>query len=146
MASTKRAVVGRSSASRFSPDWSSPAPTPVEAAPAANVAALPGGLAVNRMILTRGIANKEPIDDAVRFAASDGEIYTFASFRNPGRPTEITFIWYHDNRLVDTTRLTIGKAPSWRTWSKSRVLPGAWRVEITDPSGTLLAKAAFTVE
>jgi len=113
--------------------------------PTTQVAALPTGLAVNRMIMTRGIENKEPIDSSYRFAAADGDVYAFASFRNQNSPTQVTFSWFRDDRLVTSTKLRIGQAASWRTWSRTGVAAGNWRVKITDEAGTVLAESAFTV-
>ena len=98
------------------------------------------------MIITRGIDNKEPIDGGYRFAPSDGEVYAFASFRNLSSPTQVIFTWYRDEQLLTSTKLKIGQAASWRTWSRSRISRGDWRVKITDDAGQVLAESVFTVE
>ena len=98
------------------------------------------------MILSRGIADKEPIDQSHSFSAADQTVYAFASFRNPGAPTRVTFAWYREGALTDTVTLTIGQAVSWRTWSKSRIQPGTWRVAITDAAGTVLGESSFVVD
>ena len=114
--------------------------------PRVEIAAVDGSVQVNRMIMTRGVENREPIDRANRFLAADGQVVAFASFGNTGPPTKVTFSWYRDDALASSTELKVGTAASWRTWSRSGVARGAWRVEITDQNGTLLSESSFTVE
>ncbi len=103
-------------------------------------------LAVTTLTLTRGIVDKEPIDATDWFSASDGEVYAFVRIKNPGGPTQITFSWYHGDRLQASVELNVGQSLSWRTWSKSRIRPGNWRVQVADDSGRILAESSFTVE
>lgn len=116
------------------------------AAPLTELAAVDQTIVINRMIMTRGVENREPIDNDSRFRVDDGTVFAFVSVKNTGPATEISMSWYNGDALALPTKLKVGNAASWRTWSKSGVSRGNWRVEIRAENGAPLAATAFTVE
>lgn len=116
------------------------------AAPLTELAAVDQTIVINRMIMTRGVENREPIDNDRQFRVDDGTVFAFVSVKNTGPATQITVSWYNGDVLALSTKLKVGNAASWRTWSKSAVSRGNWRVEIRDEDGAPLAETAFTVE
>lgn len=116
------------------------------AAPLTELAAVDQTIVINRMIMTRGVENREPIDNDSRFRVDDGTVFAFVSVKNTGPATRISVSWYNGDALALSTELKVGTAESWRTWSKSGVSRGNWRVEIKDENGAPLATTAFTVE
>jgi hypothetical protein len=81
-----------------------------------------------------------------KFATNVGQLYCLSEVRN-GKD-KIVHVWFFGEKEVATIELNV-KGERWRTWSAKRIVPtlkGAWRVEVRDGAGTVLATASFTVE
>ncbi len=63
------------------------------------------------------------------------------------RPLRIEHRWYQGTVLRQQVPLSVGANPSagYRTFSWRTLTPGAWRVELRAPDGTVLHEAAFDV-
>jgi hypothetical protein len=93
-----------------------------------------------------GVKDRAPVGVADKFPASVGELYCFSLVTNA--TDKVVQVWFHGDTEVCKIELPV-KAARWRTWSVKRILPGmtgAWRVEVHDAAGQLLATAKFTVE
>lgn len=104
-------------------------------------------LRVARDIVTTGVINREPIDDASVLPPSMGSLYYFTEVEGAYTPTHITHIWYYQERQMAKVPLSV-EGPRWRTWSSKRILEnwvGAWRVEAVDLDGHVLSSQTFDV-
>jgi hypothetical protein len=80
------------------------------------------------------------------FAANVGQLYCLSEVK--GGTDKIVHAWFFGDKEVAAIDLAV-KGDRWRTWSGKRVVPtmkGAWRVEVRDAGGAVLATAKFTVE
>lgn len=102
-------------------------------------------MAVSEIVLTNGVADREPVDTVTAFNADDNKAYIFARVKNTDAPAKVNFIWYLDNVERARVAMKIGTSGRWRTWSSSNIGPGNWRVDMVDESGTVLAQKNFTV-
>jgi hypothetical protein len=92
------------------------------------------------------VTDRTPEGVAEKFPASVGELYCFSQVTNV--TGKVVHVWFHVDKEVFRIELPV-KAARWRTWSAKKVLPtltGAWRVEVQDTAGKVLAIARFTVE
>jgi len=93
-----------------------------------------------------GVKDRAPVGVADKFPASVGDLYCFSVVTNA--TDKIVQVWFHGDKEVCKVELPV-KAARWRTWSAKKILPGmtgAWRVEVRDTAGAVLATTNFTVE
>jgi hypothetical protein len=93
-----------------------------------------------------GVKDRAPEGAADKFPATVGQVYCFTEAKAVGE--KVVHVWYHGDKEVGRVDLPC-KAERWRTWSAKKVQPkmtGAWKVEVQDAAGKVLATAAFTVE
>jgi hypothetical protein len=93
-----------------------------------------------------GMKDRAAVGVAERFPASVGELYGYSQITNV--TGKVVHVWFHADKEVFRIELPV-KAARWRTWSAKKILPGmtgAWRVEVQDAGGKILAVAKFTVE
>jgi hypothetical protein len=134
------------------PSEAAPAPPPPVAtpAPAAPTEAPPpaprGALSVAELILSTGVVDRAPTGVGDRFP--DGtEVHCWTRIENPeGGTRTVRHRYLQGEELERSIELSI-RGASWRTWSSKRVYgPGAWRVEVVDEAGEVLASKPFVVE
>jgi Protein of unknown function (DUF2914) len=92
------------------------------------------------------IADRMPADTASSFAPDVGKLYAWAKIQG-ATGTTIHDVWFHGDQQVADVSLNVSTSP-WRGWSTKNILPtatGAWRVEIRDASGNVLATLHFTI-
>ncbi len=92
------------------------------------------------------VKDRAPVGVAEKFPASVGELYCYSLVTDAA--DKVVQVWIHGDKEVSKIELPV-KAARWRTWSVKKILPGmtgAWRVEVRDATGALLATAKFTVE
>ncbi len=102
-------------------------------------------MAVSELVLTSGVADREPVDKVASFKAEDNKAFIFARIKNTDVPTKVNFVWYMDNVERARVAMTVGTSGRWRTWSSSNIGTGNWRVDLVDQSGNVLAQKTFTV-
>ncbi len=102
-----------------------------------------------RAQLSHAIKDREPVDiiDTVKLQSSQSKPIFFYLHVRDLQDQEITIHWYHGDKLDSQLPLKI-HADNWRT-NASKQLDherlGAWRVEVVDNSGKILATRRFTV-
>ena len=92
------------------------------------------------------VKDRTPEGTANTFPTSAGELYCFSRLTNV--TDKVVHVWFRADKEVFRIELPV-RAARWRTWSAKKVVPdmtGAWRVEVQDATGTVLATAKFTVE
>jgi hypothetical protein len=97
-------------------------------------------------VVCASVKDRAPVGAADKFPATVGQVYCFTEAKSVG--DKVVMVWFHADKEVGRVDLPC-KADRWRTWSAKKVLPGmagAWKVEVQDGAGKVLATAAFTVE
>ena len=107
------------------------------------------GLKLVDQSTARSIADRKPVEPAVRFPADVGEVVAFVNIANTGAPTQVQQRWTHGDKTRFEAKLNVGRAPGWRTWSRHRIGrgdAGAWTVTTVAADGTVLGTLSFEVE
>ena len=145
------------------------APEPAPAPPAPEVAKLPepeetvpqqqaitdqsdSGIVVSRFVLSRGIAEREPVDDAESFKPGE-RIYAFLQVANQHEPFDLSVRWQpaepaEDAHRPEAVQLNVGTSARWRTWSwtKAPTEPGKYVCVIETADGELVSTREFNVD
>lgn len=116
--------------------------TPAQKTARASVGA--GGLQVVEAKAAGGVTDREAVDESSSFSAGD-QVTIWAAIRNTESPGDIKMVWFANDKEVATIDIEVGQSWRWRTWSKSKVWAGDWKVEIQDGSGTVLETVEFSV-
>ena len=106
------------------------------------------GLTVARLVIGTGVENREPIGVAETFPATTEKVYCFLEATNIPEDMEITFVWFHGEKEMLKTGLSLKMGPKWRTYADKnlRGLKGGWKVEVKDAKGNLIKDVKFKVE
>ncbi|MGK3962331.1 DUF2914 domain-containing protein [Sorangium sp. So ce118] len=107
-------------------------------------------LQVVRLVVSRGIAGREPLDPATSFASAEiDRIYAFVELANKDRAaSEITVAFTPpDGSAPLRIPLAVGTQRRFRTWAATRKAraAGLWAVVVSDAAGKELARASFTI-
>ena len=112
------------------------------------------GLRVRRLIVARGIEDREPLGASDRFDGEDARLYAFVDLANRGDATEVEVsfepeVVSRDAHVSGLVTLEVpGEVGRHRTWAWSRGVhaPGRWSVVVRDLEGHELARTPFTIE
>ncbi|WP_437922695.1 DUF2914 domain-containing protein [Sorangium sp. So ce291] len=107
-------------------------------------------LQVVRLVVSRGIAGREPLEPATSFASAEiDRIYAFVELANKDRAaSEITVAFTPpDGSAPLRIPLAVGTQRRFRTWAATRKAraAGLWAVVVSDAAGKELARASFTI-
>jgi hypothetical protein len=97
-------------------------------------------LAVGYRIVSRKV---EPIDADNVFMEGENVVLWSAVAGVPAGFVE--HVWLRDGVEVSRHYLPVGSGRRWRTWSRHKVEPGHYDVQVIGPDGTALGKHAFDV-
>lgn len=103
--------------------------------------------ALVQAVMCEGISKFQPVNQAVVFSISQGEVFCFSHFDPVPRKTEIFHKWYKKDKLIFTMRLTLSP-PKWSSFSRIQIRDadkGPWRVEIRNSKNTLLKTLRFSM-
>jgi hypothetical protein len=102
---------------------------------------------VKRFVLPKRVINKEPHGELseIRFKA-DGSAAVWCYSEVIGKPgSTLRYVWYHEGKQMARVPVAV-YGRRWRSYS-SKIInqrsAGAWRVELQDGAGRLLASADF---
>ena len=104
-------------------------------------------LTLVKAVMCEEIQEFEPINEAIAFSISLGQVYCYSLFDPVPEKTDIYHIWYFQDRLTAKIKLTL-KPPRWKSYSTIQLREadkGAWRVEITDSKGQRLKVLRFSI-
>ncbi len=91
---------------------------------------------VSRAQFTRGVLNREPIDNVLKLDNSITSLYYFTELRQlQGR--KVTHRWEHNGQVISEVSFMV-EGPRWRVFSKKTLNPsmlGKWTVFVIDQSG-----------
>ncbi len=107
---------------------------------------------VPKMVLTKAvmcesIENFRPMNPAVVFSISQGEVFCYSNFDPVYDKTYIFHRWYKKDKLIFTMRLTLSP-PKWASFSSIKIRnadKGPWRVDILDVDDNLLQTLRFSM-
>ena len=110
------------------------------------------GLHLSRMVIARGIEEREPLDSGTRFeVTNDGRIYAYIEVANPDAvEDEVEVKWVQaesPDEVISRVNVNVGPHPRWRTWAYTSLIrePGQYLAVVTDSEGRLIARAPFEV-
>lgn len=100
-----------------------------------------------RAVVCEEIKDYQPVNPAVVFSVSLGEIFCFTAFSPVPKQTTIDFKWYRRDDLVTTRRVAL-YPPEWSVYSGIHLRAadiGPWRVEILGPGDEPLDVLRFSI-
>jgi hypothetical protein len=106
-----------------------------------------GSLSLSWAAMCEKIDNLLPINKAITFPVSTGQVYCLTSFDAVPREMLVYHRWYHMDDLNTQVRLRI-HPPQWTTFSTMQLREtdkGPWRVEVTDENGRILTVLRFSI-
>lgn len=107
-------------------------------------------LKVTRLVVSRGIAGREPIAPASSFSSAEADrIYAFVELANEAQSASEIFVTFTPpaGRALQPIPLEVGAQRRFRTWAATRKArtAGVWSVAVSDAAGNELARTSFTV-
>ncbi|WP_437979054.1 DUF2914 domain-containing protein [Sorangium sp. So ce295] len=107
-------------------------------------------LQVTRLVVSKGIAGREPIEPATSFASAEiDRLYAFVELSNKDRATSEISVAFTppDGGPPLRIPLAVGAQRRFRTWAATRKAraAGLWSVTVSDAAGKELARASFTI-
>jgi hypothetical protein len=104
-------------------------------------------LAVTRAVITRGIEEREPVDEGSSFSPDVGHLFLFTVIEGAGEETIIYHVWIYGGEEKARVELPVS-GKRWRTWSQKTIPPawtGDWSVSVENADGAVLTKIPFTI-
>jgi len=104
-------------------------------------------LTLTQAFMCEKVENNTPLNQAVVFSVSSGQVCCFTSFDPVPQPTLIYHRWYHRDELSTQIRLRL-YPPLWSTYSQIQLREtdkGPWRVEISDQNGKVFDVLRFSI-
>ncbi len=98
-------------------------------------------------VMCEAIENFQPVNPAVVFSISQGEVFCYSNFDPVIEKTFIFHKWYKKDKLIFTMKLTLSP-PKWSTFSRIQIRnadKGPWRVELLDANEVLLKTLRFSM-
>ncbi len=111
------------------------------------VSAQPPDAELNRAVICESIQSYQPVNPAVVFSISLGEVFCFSYFDPVRVKTPIFHKWYQQDKLIFSMRLVL-TPPKWSSFSRIQLRDadkGPWRVEIQDQDGKILKTLRFSI-
>ncbi|WP_438037123.1 DUF2914 domain-containing protein [Sorangium sp. So ce204] len=107
-------------------------------------------LQVLRLVVSKGIAGREPIEPASSFASAEiDRLYAFVELSNKDQATSEIRVAFTppDGGAPLRIPLAVGAQRRFRTWAATRKAraAGIWSVTVSDAAGKELARASFTI-
>ncbi len=103
---------------------------------------------VARMLIAGSIESREPVGAVSVYASSTEKVFCFLEATDITEDTEVSFVWYHEDREMAVVTLPLKKGQKWRTYSSKKLggLTGSWKVELHDAGGDVILDVGFIVE
>ena len=97
------------------------------------------------VVLAKKIVNRAPVAFDEGTSARSGEtvfLWTQVAGLSSGF---IEHVWFRGDEEIARHYLPVGVGRRWRTWSRHKVSPGSYRVEVLGPKGEKLGGVGFDV-
>lgn len=111
------------------------------------LSAEPSNATLVQAVMCEAIENFQPLNPAVVFSISQGEVFCFSNFDPVIKKTHIFHRWYKKDKLIFTMRLTLSP-PKWSSFSRVQLREadkGPWRVEIHAADDSLIQTLRFSM-
>lgn len=98
-------------------------------------------------VVCERISNFRPVNPAVVFSVSQGEVFCFSEFDPVYEKTAIFHNWYKKDKFIFSMRLVLS-VPKWSSFSRVQMRDadtGPWRVEIRDEANNILKTLRFSM-
>ncbi len=98
-------------------------------------------------VVCEHISNFRPVNPAVVFSVSQGEVFCFSAFDPVYEKTAVFHNWYKKDKLIFSMRLVLS-VPKWSSFSRVQMRDadkGPWRVEIRDEDNNILKTLRFSM-
>lgn len=98
-------------------------------------------------VMCERISNFRPVNPAVVFSVSLGEVFCFSAFDPVYEKTTVFHNWYKKDKLIFSMRLVLS-VPKWASFSRVQMRDadkGPWRVEIRDEANNILKTLRFSM-
>jgi len=108
-------------------------------------------LKVERLVVTTGVKDREPVADGDALLANGSAIYAFAELSNPVGESENVRITFERKggaeRVGNVTLPVPGRVARHRTWAVTRFIraAGVWDAVVWSESGAELGRTSFEV-
>ncbi len=112
-----------------------------------NAASDPGKAAMVQAVMCKSVEKHQPVESAVIFSISQGEVVCFSKFDPVNKKTVIFHKWYKQDKLIFAIQLKLSP-PTWSTFSRMQIRnedKGPWRVEIRDENNILFQNLRFSI-
>jgi len=108
----------------------------------------PAKFTIERLVIGTGVENLEPLGVAGSFPLSTEKLYCFVEARNIAANTQITAVWFHEEKKVLEAPLSLKPGARWRTYAYKNLhgMAGTWSVKINDAKGNPVNEVVFKVE
>jgi len=106
------------------------------------------GLKITEMAFSEKVENHKPVKADTSFSYSVGKICCFTKVEGAKDTTQISHIWYHDDKQMAKVDLSI-RSSYWRTWSSKQILKswiGNWRVDVVNAAGDVIKSKGFVIK
>ncbi len=105
---------------------------------------------VKRFLLVKSVSNREPKGELneISFTADGSAAVWVYSELIDKKGSRFKYVWLHGGKRIVTVPVNVG-GNRWRSYSSKVInqsMSGAWRVELQDGKGRLMASADFFVE
>ena len=107
----------------------------------------PERLALVDAAMCENIDSQQPVNRAVVFSVTLGEVICYTAFDPVPKKTAIFHEWYHKDALTSKKKLKLSP-PRWSSISRIQLREadkGPWRVEIVDDEGKILRTLRFSI-
>lgn len=103
---------------------------------------------VDEIMCGTAIVERELEGVSKTFPAGTEKVFCWTLITGGEEPATVEHVWYYGAEVIARVPLEINY-PRVRTWSSKTMLPewiGAWKVELVDEGGNVLAATEFTIE
>ena len=105
-------------------------------------------LKLTELVIALDVKNRQPISPGSRFDAGPQQFFCYTVYDSDLEGQTSTHVWRYKDKVLSRVELSVGKSPSWRTWSRHRAsksATGTWSCEVLDAEGKRLGKTQFIV-
>jgi hypothetical protein len=113
-------------------------------------AAPEGELKVTRLVVSKGVAGREPVGASTKFSAeSTDKLFAFVELSNESKIEGEVYVTFspEGGGASQKIKLDVGPEKRWRTWASSKKprTPGGWTATVHGADGRMLARTTFEV-
>jgi hypothetical protein len=105
---------------------------------------------IERFVLAKDVAGREPLDEGDHFTSDNAKIFAFVQLANTDEPYAVTVHFEPVDGPASQfgVKLDVPTAPRWRTWAWTKLLhtPGKYRAVLRTLEGEEILAREFTID